>query len=61
MPTLQLEPVGTAMIFYGLVLFMFSWQLFGKADAKGSSAHRALYGFISVSYTHLTLPTKRIV
>ena len=33
---LSLEPVGTAMIFYGLVLFMFAWQLFGKADAKAT-------------------------
>ncbi|MEM1699754.1 MAG: hypothetical protein QW509_05465 [Sulfolobales archaeon] len=36
MQSLVLEPVGTAMIFYGLVLFMFTWQLLGKADAKAA-------------------------
>jgi len=48
LPTLQLEPVGTAMIFYGLVLFMFSWQLFGKVDAKAAGYVVFAGGFVGL-------------
>lgn len=36
------------MIFYGLVLFMFTWQLFGKADAKAAGYTVAGAGFIGL-------------
>jgi len=48
MQSLVLEPVGTAMIFYGLVLFMFTWQLLGKADAKAAGFVVAGSGFIGL-------------
>ncbi len=45
---MQLEPVGTAMVFYGLVLFMFTWQLFGKVDPKAAGYPIAMAGFIGL-------------
>ncbi|MEM4225069.1 MAG: AmiS/UreI family transporter [Desulfurococcaceae archaeon] len=45
---LILEPVGTAMMFYGLVLFMFARQLFGKAEAKAVGLVVTAAGFIGL-------------
>jgi hypothetical protein len=36
------------MIFYGLVLFMFSWQLFGKVDAKAAGYVVFAGGFVGL-------------
>lgn len=43
-----LEPVGTAMLFYGLVLTMFASQLFGKADPKSAGYPVTAAGFIGL-------------
>ena len=48
MHPLILEPVGTAMMFYGLVLFMFARQLFGKAEAKAVGFVVTAAGFIGL-------------
>ncbi|MEM4913553.1 MAG: hypothetical protein QW579_05050 [Desulfurococcaceae archaeon] len=48
MHPLILEPVGTAMMFYGLVLFMFARQLFGKAEAKTVDLVVTAAGFIGL-------------
>lgn len=58
MQPLALEPVGTAMIFYGLVLFMFTWQLFGKVDAKAAGyviAGAGLIGLIMGLFAYTVL------
>ncbi|MCX8185047.1 MAG: AmiS/UreI family transporter [Sulfolobales archaeon] len=58
MTSLVLEPVGTAMIFYGLVLFMFAWQLFGKADARASGyviSTSGVVGFIMGLFAYVAL------
>ena len=40
-----------------------NWQLFSEMETERAEKHSrlALYFFFAVSYTHLTLPTKRIV
>ncbi|MCS7099195.1 MAG: AmiS/UreI family transporter [Sulfolobales archaeon] len=58
MTSLVLEPVGTAMIFYGLVLFMFTWILFGKADAKAAGyviLGSGVVGFIMGLFAYVAL------
>lgn len=43
-----LEPVGTAMLYYGLVLFTFTSLLFGKAEAKSAGYIVTAAGFMGL-------------
>jgi len=54
---MALEPIGTVMMFYGLVLFAFGWLGLGKADAKSTGFIAflgGLVGFIMGFYIYLT-------
>ena len=51
-----LEPVGTVMMFYGLVLFLLGWMALGKADARSAgfiALLGGLVGFIMGFYVYL--------
>ena len=58
--TLSAYAVLGGMYLFVVPLFLFYWMN-NRWNVMGKFERLFIYGLVSVSYTHLTLPTKRIV